>query len=161
MMAALNHRIALLLNQSGKVPSLKAGESRGTNYRIALLSKKRIDRPKGMARWVDSSSRHTVCPAAAENGSSKQVLLPAGGCCVWSPRQTTDTNTPIKSRFIRHNFGFHRCASGKGSPHHPSRESRVPRFSSAGGRRLRVLPIRMSRCPECRRRPCHWQQWAP
>jgi hypothetical protein len=29
MMAAVDHRIALLLNQSGKVPSLKAGKSRG------------------------------------------------------------------------------------------------------------------------------------
>ena len=29
IMAVVDHKIALLLNQSGKVPSLKAGESRG------------------------------------------------------------------------------------------------------------------------------------
>jgi len=36
MMAALHHRIALLLNQSGKVPSLKAGESRG--YKLSYCT---------------------------------------------------------------------------------------------------------------------------
>jgi hypothetical protein len=57
MMAAVDHRTALLLNQSGKVRNLEAGESRGYKLLYCPLTKDSIDHAKGIARREDSNSR--------------------------------------------------------------------------------------------------------
>jgi hypothetical protein len=113
MMAALDHKTALLLNQSGKVRNLEAGESREYKLLYYALTEDSIDRVKGMTRRGDTNSRPPLVARRRQKTGAGDCSQPAGA--VSGHRTKLQVQIPrIKSRFIKHNF--HSGASGKASP---------------------------------------------